>query len=350
MPRPPLAETIAFMTHGDQYDALSKSMVRTRAHWIKLGISPRQLRTLVSAGDLVRIRHGSYATRRAAEWARDNPRRTHALQVHAAMDAVGRGAVASHESAAVMHDIALFKHPGDTVALTFPPGQRSGSRPGVAWHTATLPPKHVATMYGVPVTSPVRTVVDLARTLPFMEAVVVTDSAMHGQLASPPELLGMLELFKGLPGSPQARRAFEFASPNAESVLESCGRVILAEHGVEAPEVQYSIAGPGYRYHVDLCWPRYKTIVEFDGMVKYETRKDIRRQYDRDQHLRDAGYQVIHVTWHEIFRTPELVAERIRKAFSAVTAFLGPGAGRCCGARGSSPAPPGRVPGRDLTP
>lgn len=339
------------MAHGDQPDALSKYMVGGWGHWIQRGIPPGRLRTLIKSGDLVQLRRGSYATRSAVNWAKDNPRRTHVLHVYAAMDNVGADSVASHQSAAVMHDIDLLKDPGQIVSLTVPPGHRRVPRAGrVILHIAALSRVQLDRMYRVPVTSPARTVADLARTLPFMEAVVVADSALHKDLIGKEQALFVLESCAAWPGASRARRVIEFANGGAESALESCGRVILAERGVEAPEVQHSIEGPGYRYSVDLYYAKYKTIVEFDGMVKYETKKDLRDQFKRDRILRDAGYQVIHVTWEEVFRTPELLVERIRKAFAAVTAFLGPGGGRCSVARGSSPVLPGRAPGQDLTP
>lgn len=255
-------------------------------------------------------------------WARDNPRRAHVLRVYAAMDQVGRDTVASHESAAVMHDMALLRHPGDEVTLASSPGKRrSGTRPGVTVYAALLPPGQLTRMYKVPVTNPTRTAVDLARKLPFMEAVVVADSALNRQLATKPEILGILEKCARWPGARQARRVLEFAEGGAESVLESCGRVILSEHGVETPQVQATLHGPGFSYSVDLYWPRHRTIVEFDGLMKYKTAKDMRNQFQRDRVLRDAGYQVIHVTWHEIFRTPALVVKRIRTAFAGKTSF-----------------------------
>src|ERR1700677_3205154 len=195
------------MTQSDHPDPLHRSMVASRDHWLAMGVSAHQLRTLVASGDLTRLRNGSYATRRDIAWAEDNPRRAHVLLVYAAIDRFGRQATTSHESAAIMHGIDLFRHPGDTVSLTLPPGSRSGRKPGVIVRTATLPPGHVTTMHRrLPVTSPARTVADLARTLPLMEAVVVADSALHADLASKPEVLGALKTCSHWTGVNRARQ------------------------------------------------------------------------------------------------------------------------------------------------
>ena len=50
------------MTSGDKSDTLSKLDVGTLATWRTAGISRRQLYTLVNSGQLVKIRHGVYAT------------------------------------------------------------------------------------------------------------------------------------------------------------------------------------------------------------------------------------------------------------------------------------------------
>jgi hypothetical protein len=54
------------------------------------------------------------------------------------------------------------------------------------------------------------------------------------------------------PGIRQARRVVDFANPGAESVLESCARVVFHEYGLEAPELQFTVTGADFRYSVDF--------------------------------------------------------------------------------------------------
>src|SRR6201996_6848035 len=92
--------------------------------WRAAGITPAQFRSLTRAGDLVRVRHGVYATRSAVESASSDPRQAHALRVAAARACLGHTGVASHQSAAVLHGIDLLHSPADTtVWLTRLPGQ-----------------------------------------------------------------------------------------------------------------------------------------------------------------------------------------------------------------------------------
>ena len=101
------------VTLSDAPVAVRKKTVGTVREWRAAGITPAQFRSLTRAGDLVRVRHGVYATRSAVESATTDPRQAHALRVAAARTAVGRHAVASHQSAAVLHGIDLLRDPGD---------------------------------------------------------------------------------------------------------------------------------------------------------------------------------------------------------------------------------------------
>jgi predicted transcriptional regulator of viral defense system len=84
----------------------------------------------------------------------------------------------SHVSAAVLHGLPLWAVPLDRVHVT--KSRRSGGRTGsrVRVHTASLDAGDVGLVTGLPVTSLARTVADLARTLPFPQAVALADGAM----------------------------------------------------------------------------------------------------------------------------------------------------------------------------
>jgi very-short-patch-repair endonuclease len=317
------------VTQSDVPDAVRKSRVSSLAEWRAAGLTDARLRSLVRSGDLVRVWHGVCATRSAVEWAKASPARGHALFAMAVRVSVGRDSVASHQSAALIHGLDLFPHPPDVVILTRPPARRSGRRKsdGIFFHTAELPDDHVTRALGAKVTTVARTVVDIARASSFMSAVVTADSALHAALASEEgasfttkeTLLAACDACAGWPGIRQARRAIDFADPRAESVLESCARVVFHEHGLEPPELQFTITGPDFRYSVDFYWPRYRVIAEADGEVKYSDPRRAIRQLERDQQLRDHGDKVVHFTWRELFKAPQAVTNRICNAFASPT-------------------------------
>jgi predicted transcriptional regulator of viral defense system len=309
------------VTDRDLSDTLRKMDVGTTARWRAAGLSARQLHSLTGSGHLVKIRHGVYATSNVMARAETDPGLRHALDVVAVTDTrTGKG-VASHHSAARLLRLNLLNTPSPgTVTLTVPPGTRVSyyARTGVICHMAELPGEHVTRLYGIPATTAARTVVDIARTAGFMEGVVVTDSALYERHTSKTELRRVLLRCDRWPGISRARRVVDFANGLAESALESCARVVFHEQGLPAPELQVHISGRDRTViaRVDFFWRRYGVIAESDGLLKYDGGEKAIAELKRDRLLREAGYEVIHFTWQELFSDPIRVAGRIREVFA----------------------------------
>lgn len=284
-----------------------------------MGITRQRLRTLIRSGELTQTRHGVYATKAAIRKAAENKRLAHALAVKSVLLCTGYDAVASHHSAALLLGLRLLKDPpAGRVTLTRPDARKRNrqSYKDVAFQSAALPPEHTINWRGIPATNTPRTVIDLARTLPFMDAVVVADSALRQYYFGRDQYLAVATWCNGWPGTRRARRVIEFADPEADSVLESCMRVRLAEWGFEPPETQVTIITERADYQVDFLYRRQQVIIETDGMAKFRDKRDLIDHYKRRQDLEDAGFIMVHVTWHELFDEPERVKARIRKALA----------------------------------
>jgi hypothetical protein len=266
------------------------------------------------------MRRGVYATRTAVDWAGDDQARTHVLRILAIRATVGQDAVASFQSAALLHHLDLPAPPArDTVTLTLPPA-RTWNRPasdGVVFHSADLSPQHLTRLYNLPVTTAARTVIDLARTLRFRDAVVVADSALHAARATKPELLQVLDSCVSWPGVKQARQVAAFADERAGSALESTARVVFDEAGLDPPDLQAVIHLPRDAFLADFSWPGPRVIAQADRLATHTADDDLVAQSRRDRLLRDAGYQVVRFTGRELAKTPELVITRIRQAIAA---------------------------------
>jgi Transcriptional regulator, AbiEi antitoxin/Protein of unknown function (DUF559) len=309
------------MADGDYSDTLRKMDVGTTARWRAAGLSERQLYSLTKSGQLVKIRHGVYATSGVMARAETDPGLRHALNVAAVRDTRTEKGVASHQSAARLLRLSLLNAPPpETVTLTVPPGTRVSdyARTRVICHAAEVPDGHVTKLYDIPATTAARTVVDIARAATFMEGVVVADSALYERHASKTELRRVLLRCDRWPGISRARRVVDFANGLAESALESCARVFLHEQGLSAPELQVHISGRDGTViaRVDFFWRRHGVIAESDGLLKYDSGERAIAELKRDRLLREAGYEVIHFTWQELFSDPVRVAGRIREAFA----------------------------------
>jgi hypothetical protein len=287
--------------------------------WLAAGLSKRELARLVSTGDLVRVRYGTYAKASVVAAAAADPVLAHALDVAGALARQPR-AVASHQSAATLRGLDLLNGASArTVYVTVPSGARAGSyrQANVIRHSAALPGAHVTRLFGVPITTAARTAVDIARTGTFMAGVVTADSAMNQRWTSKTELHHVLASCDGWPGIGNATAVVNFASTLAESVLESCARVVFHEQGLAPPELQVAILGQGGNKiaRVDFFWREYGVVAEADGLLKYQAGADAIAELKRDRLLREQGLDVIHFTWEELFREPERVVRRILAAF-----------------------------------
>jgi hypothetical protein len=162
-------------------------------------------------------------------------------------------------------------------------------------------------------------VIDLARELPFRNAIVVADSALRQGLVSRTQLRTVLHDCWTWPGIRAASRVIAFSDGRAEAVSESLARVIFVELGLPVPKLQIPIHDrEGSIGSVDFLFSEHRTVVEVDGRVKYRENPDaLFNEKRREDRIRSAGYELVRVTWDELQR-PEIVLHKIRAAFARV--------------------------------
>lgn len=284
------------------------------------GASYADIRRLVRRGVLSQVAWGVYVPAGHAPAAPSAIPQAdeHAVKLAACLARSGTGTAGSHWTAAVILGIALLgSETHQTVSVTRPPGAR-GSRtgpPGVLVHAASLPRNHVTDGPGVPVTTAARTVVDLARTSPFVAGVVAADSALSSRLTTKADLQSVITACARWPGIRMARRVVEFSDVRSESVLESVARVAFHEHGLPPPDLQVWVGDDEAIGRADFLWREHRTIGEADGAVKYADPSRAVQQLRRDSRLRRAGFEVVHFSWREIRESPQQVTEDIQAAF-----------------------------------
>lgn len=291
-----------------------------RRRLLASGWSDDEVRRLLRVGELSPVRRGAYVVGALPQ----DPARRHRLEITAALDALSPDAVVSHVSAAVLHGLPLWGVPLGRVHVTR--NRATGGRRGrrVHVHTAPLTPGGLALVDGVPVTGVARTVADIARTVPFEQAVVVADAALAMDLASGEELAEAVLQATGWPGSPAARRAIAFADAGAQSPGESRSRVAMAAAGLPTPVLQWEVLDRGRSLgFADFGWPRLRTVGEFDGRIKYGRllRPDqspgdaVFAEKRREDRMRDTDLGMARWTWDELGPAFGAVADRIRRRF-----------------------------------
>ncbi|TLG03480.1 hypothetical protein FEK35_21300 [Nocardia cyriacigeorgica] len=218
-------------------------------------------------------------------------------------------AVVSHVSAAVVHGLPVWDVPMDRVHVTRDRGAGARSTKQLTVHAARLDRGDVVRAGGLAVTSAARTVVDLARSVPFAHAVVIGDGALHAGLTTRRALEDQLMRARGRPGCPAARRAIQFLDSRSESPGESLSRIVIDRAGLPRPEQQATVLDDRGRFvaRVDFLFPDRGVIGEFDGMVKYRTgrrpsEETVIAEKVREDALRSLGWLVVRWTWSDLTR------------------------------------------------
>lgn len=271
------------------------------AMMVRLMISTRdteaEARRLRAAGRIHRLRRGVYT---------NGPGDTAIEQVAAA--AVRMEAVASHETAAALWGIPTLGR-WQQVQVTRARRCQGATREydGTVLYHARLDGDHVTVHRGVPMTTPARTVMDIARNRSFRAGVVAADAALRMRLCDADELLAVATACRRWPGVKRARQVTAFADPRAGSPLESISRVAFHHYGLPRPILQAVVGGYD---EVDFLWERFRVIGEADGMSKYTTPEVLRDEKLRQEGLAQLGFTVFRWTWPEAYRRPDALAHR----------------------------------------
>ncbi|MFC4949390.1 hypothetical protein [Pseudonocardia sp. GCM10023141] len=192
---------------------------------------------------------------------------------------------------------------------------------------ATLQADEVVQRGGLWVTSAGRTVVDVARTVPFEQAVVTADAALATGKVDRAALDVALHAVVGWPGAPAARRALAFADAGAESVGESRSRVAINKAGLPPPVLQWEVRDQqGVSHWVDFGWPEFRTVGEFDGQIKYgrllrpgeEPGDAVFREKVREDEIRATDLGMVRWIWDDLADFAP-VAARLRERFRSRT-------------------------------
>jgi hypothetical protein len=290
-----------------------------RRNVIAAGWSDDELGRMVRIGELARLRRGAYVGGTLPP----DVAATHRLLVHATVAGLRRPSVVSHQSAAVLHGLPLWDVPLDRVHVTRRPRAWNDTSRVLRVHVAQIRDEEIVTIDGLQVTDPVRTALDLARSLPHEAAVVALDAALHAKLLVKGDLQSRLLDIVGSPGSRSAARAVAFADERSESVGESRSRVILHRWGLGPSALQFEINASSGLFigRTDFAWEDRRVVGEFDGRIKYgrllrpgQTAGDaVFEEKRREDAIRDEDWGVIRWIWGDL-DVPHRFAGRVRRS------------------------------------
>ncbi len=295
--------------------AAAQHGVVSAAQLYAVGLTRDQVAGRVRAGWLHRIHRGVYGV-------------GHSLSPQglwmAATLAAGRDAVLSHVSAAALWRLLdprktgwgrrQGRYRGEPPVHVTRPGQGGmQKRPGLILHRSrTLGAGELTLHRGIPVTTPGRTLLDVATMLRGRPLERAVDEAERLRLLSPEDLVAILADHRGEPGAGALGSVVNSriaGSGRTRSDLEKLFLRLCDRHRLPQPRVNAPLHG----LTVDFLWEAQKLVVEVDGRGSHDTGRGFQDDRDRDSLLAVHGYLTLRFTWFDVTRRPGVVAHRVRK-------------------------------------
>jgi very-short-patch-repair endonuclease len=278
---PPVGQKVAALA-GRQHGVVGHHEL------IALGVSDDTITGWLRAGRMISLHRGVYAM------GHDH------LSSHgrflAAVLACGPGAALSHQSAAVLW--GLREPRGPRIDVTVPtPGGRARRRLVVV-HRSVVRPDEIGVRDGIRVTTPARTVLDLAGAFTRRQLERALDQAAFLGLD-----LSDLAPRRGKRGAALLRAVLtqhDAGSTWTRSKLEERMLALCRSADLPRPRVNREVEG----FEVDFHWPEQLLVVEIDDWSSHRGRGAFERDRLRDAVMVEAGWRVVRITRARLARDP----------------------------------------------
>lgn len=275
----------------------------SRRQLLAAGLTQSQIQTRIERGQLEPVHRGVYT----AAAIPDVPLRREA----AALLACGPSAVLGLMTAASVWKILPPQPSSTPIDVALAAGSRGRVVAGIALRQAkTLTDAQIRAHRGLPVTSPERTLLDIATLDELSERRLerALDEALALRITSATKLAGLLAENYGRRGRARLARllAHRQASTVTRSDAEEMFLGLIRQAGLPDPQMGAAIAG----FTVDAYWPQARFAVEIDGYQWHTTWTNFNRDRRKDRALQRLGIQVSRVTWwHMKDEALQLIAE-----------------------------------------
>lgn len=236
----------------------------------------------------------------------------------AAVLACGDGAVLSHSSAAGFWRIGYEQR--NLIEVSLPslsrrrrPGLRIHRRPSLNFERDTT------AGHGIPVTTPVQTIIDLCLRLDRRSIERAINEADKYDLVHPPELRQALDARQGEPGVARLRHILDRRTFRlTKEELERLFLPLACKAGLPVPLTGQWVND----FEVDFYWPDLGLVVETDGLRYHRTPAEQARDRLRDQALTAAGLTQLRFTHEQVRYEPDHVGRILAATASAVADAL----------------------------
>jgi very-short-patch-repair endonuclease len=283
--------------------------VVARRQLLALGVGNCAIGRRVAAGLLIPLHRGVYAVGHAK------------LRIEgrwlAAVLAAGPGAVLSHRDAAALH--GMRKTPESKKVSVSAPSAAKGTPTLWIYRRRILTEEDVTVVRAVPVTSPARTLIDLAPMLTAGALAATLGEADRRGLLDVAAVERALRRTAGRHGQGHARlqAALDVHEQRGATLLLSELEERFLDLALRAnlPRPQFNVVVAGLR--VDALWPAERVVVEMDGWAHHSERAAAAWDRETTNRLQLAGYEVLRFMHGDLVHAPGRVAQTIRAALAA---------------------------------
>ncbi|MDA0173647.1 type IV toxin-antitoxin system AbiEi family antitoxin domain-containing protein [Solirubrobacter taibaiensis] len=221
----------------------------------------------------------------------------------AAVRACGPGAVISHFTAAFLWGMLepFTRYPDVTAP-------KPRKHPTINTHESKN--LDATTLHGIPITTPIQTLIHLSAIVPFKTLRRAVNEALNRRLITPQQLITTRHR-----GAKNLRQTLATAAPT-RSDNENLALHLLHEAGIEKPLVNPRVSGTNKI--PDFLWPDRNLILEADSWRYHD--HPLARADDRDKQriLEGLGFTVIRTTWREMTTRPDCMLARVQRELTRV--------------------------------
>jgi very-short-patch-repair endonuclease len=274
-----------------------------RGQLLEAGVAPHAVAYRVAKGRLHVLYRGVY---------RVGPLAAPLEREMAGVLACGVTAVLSHHSAGAAWTL-LSRGPG---AVPVEVSGQGGYRAPDGWlrlhRVVPFAADETTTFERIPITTPARTLVDLAGSLDVWELERAVARADRQKLVTIEALDALLARYPGRAGCRALRAVLgrNGGSLLTRSDAEARFVGLMREAVLPPPEANVAVEG----FEVDFVWRAARLVVEVDGFEYHSSRSAFERDRRRDAVLAASGFRVIRVTWRQLTSEPKALVARVARA------------------------------------
>ncbi len=257
----------------------------------------------LDAGRLHRLHHGVYVVGHRAI--------TEQGRMMAAVLAAGPGAVLSHRSAGRVWGMVRWS---GAVEVTRP--RRFRARDGIRCHRSPVQGDEGTVFDGLPVTTPFRTLIDLAGALDHSALRQAFNEIQVRRLSDPVPLAEMVERHRGRRGLRSLVAVIDDTAPVGvpRNEFEQTFVRLVESSGLPLPRLNAALRLNDRFVELDALWETKRLAVELDGRTVHATAQSFESDRRRDRRLLAAGYRTMRITWRQLRSEPDAVLADLRQA------------------------------------